>query len=159
MDDMKSAARTTMAAKLIADVVKPEHDPVKADLLAAMLDGGVERVRVSDDDGLSLGAVSLGQRKPAAKLSDPAAFTTWVAQRYPGELVSSVRDSFTSKLLACATAAGAAVDVATGEEIPGVEICAGEPYVTVRPTPEAKARMAEMLRASGLLQLTTGESA
>jgi hypothetical protein len=159
MADMKGAARTTMAARLIADVVKTEHDPVKADLLASMLDAGVERVRVADDDGLSLGAVSLGQRKPAAKLTDPAAFTAWVAQRYPDELVRSVRESFTSKLLAGATAASAPVDVSTGEEIPGVEMAAGEPYVTVRPTAEAKVRMAEMLRASGLLQITSGGQA
>lgn len=145
-----------MAAKLIADAVKAEHDPVKASLLAAMRDGGVERVRVADDDGSDLGAVSLGQRKPAAKVTDPQAFTAWVAKNYPGEIVQSVRESFTAKLLAAATATGEPIDTATGAVIPGMELAAGEPYLTVRPTAEAKQRMRDTLLSSGLLRLPSG---
>lgn len=156
MGDMKAAARTAMAAKLIADVVKIEHDPVKSDLLTSMLDADVERVGVVDDDGAKLGAVSVGQRKPAAKVVDSVAFTAWVAREYPGEMVQSVRDSFAAKLLAGATAANEPVDAATGVVMPGVEIVAGEPYLTVRPTAEAKDRMRDTIIASGLLQLTAG---
>lgn len=156
MGDMKAAARTAMAAKLIADVVKAEHDPAKSDLLTSMLAGGVERVGVVDDDGAKLGAVSVGQRKPAAKVVDSAAFTAWVEREYPDELVRSVRESFAAKLLAGATAANEPIDAMTGVVIPGVEIVAGEPYLTVRPTAEAKERMRDTIIASGLLQLTAG---
>ncbi len=97
MGDMKAAARTAMAAKLLGDVVAAEHKPVKADLLDQMVDAGVERVRVTDDDGTNLGAVSLACGDPKAKVVDPAAFTAWVAARYPGELVQVVRDAFAKK--------------------------------------------------------------
>lgn len=152
MDDMKAAARTTMAAKLIADVVAAEHKPVKASLLGHMVDGGVERVRVTDDDGTNLGAVSLACGDPKAKVTNPAAFTAWVASRYPDEMVHTVRDSFAKKLLDGATAAGDPVD-SQGEAIPGVEMVPGEPYVTVRPAAGARERMRDTLLRSGLLQL------
>jgi hypothetical protein len=156
MGDMKGAARTTMAAKLIADVVASEHKPVKSDLLGMMVDAGVERVRVADDDGLNLGAVSLACGDPKAKVNDTAAFTAWVADRYPGELVQVVREAFAKKVLDGATAAGDPIDPATGEIIPGVEMVAGEPYVTVRPSTEARTRMRETLINSGLLSLPSG---
>lgn len=156
MGDMQAAARTTMAAKLITDVVAAEHRPAKADLLVLMVDAGVERVRVTDDSGANLGAVSLARSAAKAKLTDPAAFTAWVAARYPGELMQVVREAFTQKILAGATAAEAPVDVATGEVVPGVELVAGEPYVTVRPSADARDRMRETLLSSGLLRLPAG---
>lgn len=153
MTGMQEAARTTMAAKLIADVVAAEHKPVKSELCALMVDAGVERVRVTDAAGANLGAVSLARSDAKAKLTDPVAFAAWVAVRYPGELMQVVRPAFTAKILDGATAAEAPVDMATGEVVPGVELVAGEPYVTVRPTADAKERMRETLLASGLLQL------
>lgn len=153
MADMQQAARTTMAAKLITDVVATEHKPAKADLLALMVDAGVERVRVADDTGANLGAVSLARGGAKARVTDPVAFAAWVAARYPDELMQVVRPAFMGKVLDAATAASAPVDVATGEVVPGVDIVAGEPYVTVRPTADAKERMRETLLSSGLLQL------
>lgn len=154
---MQAAARTTMAAKLIGDVVAAEHKPVKAELCALMVDAGVERVRVTDDAGTNLGAVSLARAGAKARLADPAAFTAWVAARYPQHLHQVVREAFVRKVLDDATAAEAPVDTSTGEVVPGVELVAGEPYVTVRPSPDARERMRETLLSSGLLQLPGGE--
>jgi hypothetical protein len=156
---IQDAARTAMAAKLITDVVAAEHKPVKADLLDRMVDNGVERVRVVDVDGDNLGAVTLNAGRKSAKVTDPAEFTAWVADRYPGEMVQAVRESFVKKLLDAATAENVPVDTATGEVIPGVEIVAGEPYLTVRPNDLARTRMRATLLASGLLQLPGGDDA
>jgi hypothetical protein len=159
MTDMKAAARSAMAAQLLSSVITAEHKPVKADLLAAMLDVGAERVRVTDDDGANLGAVSLVAGSPKARVVDERAFLAWVVDRYPGEVVQMVRESFSRMLLEGATAAGEPIDKSTGEVVPGVEIVAGEPYLTVRPEPTAKARMREMLLGTGLLQLPAGDAA
>ncbi|MET0415797.1 MAG: hypothetical protein ABW022_07230 [Actinoplanes sp.] len=159
MRDIKGAARSAMAAQLISGLIADHAKPLKADLLSQMTDVGAERVRVHDDDGTDLGALSIGCKKPAAKVTDERAFTSWVAERYPNELVQAVRDSFAKKLLDVASAAGEPVDAVTGEVIPGVEIVAGEPYLTVRPTADAKARMHQTLQASGLLQLRGGDPA
>lgn len=152
MGDLKGGARAAMAAKLITDVVTAEGKPVKVDLLGLMTDAEVERVRVTDDDGENLGAVTVACGKPAAKVVDERAFTAWVAARHPSELTQVVREAFAKKLLDAATARCAAVD-AEGEVIPGVEIATPEPYLTVRPAAGARERMREILLGTGLLQL------
>jgi hypothetical protein len=158
MADMKSAARTAMAAKLISDVVTAEHKPVKVSLLADMVDGGVERVRVTDDDGNNLGAVSVTSGRVSAKVFDEQAFTAWVAERHPHQLVEVVREAFAKKVLAEAVSAGDPVDPTTGEQIPGVELVAGDPYLMVRPAAGAVDKMRETLIERGLLQLPGGPS-
>jgi hypothetical protein len=156
MGDMKQAARSVMAAQLVAGIIAEHSKPLKADLLADMTDLGAERIRVTDDDGTDLGAVSISAGRTTAKVTDRRAFVDWVARRYPNELEHLVRAAFEKKLLDAATAAGDPVDAATGEIIPGVEVLAGDPYVTMRPTVEAKARMRETLQSAGLLQLPSG---
>lgn len=148
-----------MAAKLIGDVMGAEGKAAKSGLLGAMLDQGVERIRVTDDDGTNLGTVTVAAADASARVTDEAAFTKWVQQRFPSEIVPTVRASFRKKLLDEATAAGDPVDASTGEVIPGVEIVPGEPYLSCRPSAEAAGRMRETLRASGLLALTSGEVA
>ncbi len=156
MGDVKGAARSAMAAQLVAKLVTEHGAGFKSDLLAAMADLGAERIRVADDDGTDLGAVSITPGRVSAKVTDAAAFQRWVSERHPSEMVQQVRESFTRRVLDQAAAAGDPVDAATGEVIPGVEVSAGEPYLTVRPTAEAKARMRETLQASGLLVLPAG---
>lgn len=157
MTDMKGAARSAMAAQLLSSVVTTEHKPVKVGLLADMLAAGVERIRVTDDDGVNLGAISVTAGSPKARIVDDRAFLAWVVDRYPGEVVQMVRESFARMLLEGATAAGEPVDKSTGEVVPGVEIVPGDPYLTVRPAAGAKERMRETVLASGLLQLPAGD--
>lgn len=153
MGDIKGAARSAMAAQLISKLVADHGGTFKADLLRLMADLGAERIRVTDDDGTDLGAVSVSPGRVSARVVDEKAFTAWVADRYPFEIVHAVGAAFARKLLDAAAGAGAAVDTATGEEIPGVEVSAGDPFLTVRPTADARARMRETLQSSGLLQL------
>jgi hypothetical protein len=156
MGDMKQAARSALTAQLVAGLVGDHGKTFKADLLGQMNESGAEKVRVTDDDGTDLGAVSLTAGRKSAKVTDERAFTAWVTDRYPNELVRVVGEAFARKLLDAALAAGEPVDVKTGEVIPGVEISAGEPFLTVRPTSDAKARMRETLQSSGLLKLPRG---
>lgn len=159
MGGMQDAARTTMAAKLISEAVASEHKPVKSGLLAQMLDAGVERIRVTDDDGMNLGSLTVVCGQAKARVVDERAFAAWVASRYPGELVQRVQPAFTQKLLDAATEVGEPVDTTTGEVVPGVELAAGEPYLSCRPTPDARARMRDTLLSSGLLSLPAGDTA
>lgn len=156
MGDVKGAARSAMAAQLLSAVIADEHKPVKVTLLADLLDLGAERIRVTDDDGAELGAVVVAAGKPKARVVDERAFLAWVVDRYPAEVVQVVRESFARAVLAAATAAGDPIDARTGEVIPGVEMSAGEPYLTVRPATHAKERMRGLLLSSGLLQLPAG---
>lgn len=156
MSEIKDLARVAMVSKLIADTARAEGNASREELAAVMAFDGLERVRVLGDDGTDYGTVVLASGKRTAKVTDPAAFAAWVAARYPGEVVPTVRPAFQERLLAAATKAGDPVDVGTGELIPGVELSQGEPYLTTRPSADAKARMRSALAANGLLSLVSG---
>lgn len=158
MTDFQAGGRVAMAAKLIGDTLKTEGNGAKAGLLADMVAAGVERLGVKDDDGASLGSVTLCGDGKTAKVANETAFTAWVKKAYPTEIVETVRPAFAKKLLDGATAAGMPVD-AEGTVMPGVEMVDGEPYLRCSPTAEAKLRMQETLAGSGLLALTRGKTA
>lgn len=155
MTDLQRAARTVVTAKLLADVVKGEGDRAKADVDAAMAELGVERLRVADGSGGDAGTLSRVPGRTSARITDEAAFERWVAERYPDQMIQAVRPGFRERLLHAAMQAGDPVDV-TGEVIPGVEVVAGEPYVSFRASSGAKSRMRDLLASSGLLALTDG---
>lgn len=159
MTDIQRAARELTAAKVLADVAKQRTAAAREQLTAHMRDTGTERVRVSGDDGRDLGAVSLARGRLLARVCDEAAFMKWVADRYPTEVVTVVRPAFVQRLMAEATTLQDPVDRQTGEVIPGVELIRGEPYLTVRPTPEARERMQSLLSSAGLLELESGDAA
>ena len=160
MTDVQSLARVITAGKLLADAARAEGEQARAELAEHMRQTGTERVRVTDDDGWDLGAVSLSRGRPSARVVDEIAFAAWVAQRYPSEIVQSVRPAFAKRLLDEAAKLGDPVDPQTGEVMPGVEVGQGEPHLTVRPSAEAKTRMAALLaEARGLLALGGGDAA
>lgn len=159
MTDIQRAARTVTAAKLLSDVAKAEAETARAELAEHMRCTGTERVRVSGDAGENLGAVSLAQGRLSARVVDEAAFDAWAADRYPSERVMTVRPAFRERLLSTMAKLGDPVDPDTGEVVPGVELVRGEPYLTVRPTNEARERMSALLASTGLLELETGDAA
>ncbi len=142
-------------AKLVADVVKGEGDKARAEIDAAMAVLGVERLRVTDDAGEDAGTLSRTPGRTSARVTDEAAFEQWVAERYPDQMVMSVRPGFRERLLFAAAQSGDPVD-AQGELIPGVEVVTAEPYVSFRASAGAKSRMRDLLVSSGLLALTDG---
>lgn len=156
MSEIKDLARVAMASKLLADAARAEGDAARAELAALMAGDGLERVRVLGDDSTDYGTVVLAAGRRTAKVVDPAAFAAWVAARYPDEVVTAVRPAFEARLLAAATKVGDPVDVGTGELIPGVDLTQGEPYLTTRPSVEAKDRMRAALADNGLLSLVSG---
>src|SRR5690606_41618909 len=80
----------------------------------------------------ALPILSLSRGRPSARVVDEIAFAAWVAQRYPSEIVQSVRPAFAKRLLDEAAKLGDPVDPQTGEVMPGVEAAQGEPHLTVR---------------------------
>lgn len=156
MSEIKELARVAMASKVLADAAKAEGETARAELAERMASDGLERVRVLGDDSADYGTVVLAAGRRVAAVTDEETFVKWVNSRYPGEVVLAVRPAFRRRLLDAATRAGIAVDTETGEVIPGVDITAGEPYLTARPSTEAKDRMRAALADNGLLSLVSG---
>lgn len=152
---MKDLARTALTAKLVADEYKKVGDAAKAKLLTELDATGAERVRVRDVEGEDLGAAILAKGKVTASITDPAAFEAWVKLRYPDQIRTRVEvdGAWQTRLIATCTREGAPVDPETGEVIPGVELSQGKPYISIRPSDEARNRMATVLAEQGLPEI------
>lgn len=156
MSDMQQLARRAVAAKTISDMIKAVGDDAKGDLLGLMAEHGSERVRVTSETGDDFGAVTLVPGRINARIIDPAAFLAWVLERYPEQIIQTVSPAFAERLLATAARKGDPVDD-QGEVIPGVMVGQGAGYLTVRPTPAAKDRAADLL-ANNLPSITATAS-
>lgn len=152
----KELRQKAVAAKLAADEMDAIHKSAKAELLEWCEKTGVTGFELLADDRTALASFSKIPGKVSAVVTDEAAFTTWVENNYPSEIVKTVRASAREKFLKDAAAAGEPVNPATGEVIPGVEIREGDPYLVTRPTPAARALMKQTLEGSPLLGLTGG---
>lgn len=155
--NLRDQARATMAAKLLSDWVKTHANDARTTTHTLMNDTGSEKIRVSDDQGTDLGTITLTKGRTSAHVSDQAAFLEWVMQRYPQHvhITPTIDPSWLERTLNTATKLGTPVDTETGELIPGLTINTSEPYLTTRPSMEARERMHALIEESGLLALTT----
>ncbi|MFI0897715.1 hypothetical protein [Streptomyces sp. NPDC020983] len=142
IDAQYKAARAAVQQAL--DTQQQETGGTKFDATIPGVDGPVK-----------VGTVSLSSGSAAAQVTDADAFTEWVRKAYPTEvkpkLSFEIQPAWRTDLLARATAAGAAVDTATGEAIPGVEMRAARARThSVRFGKDGRAAVGEAWRA-GLL--------
>jgi hypothetical protein len=130
---LADAITAEAALKTLLDEVRAGYDAARAIVQAGLdeqqkANGGTrfDAMVPSADGPVKVGTVSLSSGSAAATVRDPEAFLAWARERYSSEvtprLVFEVREAWRTDLLARATAAGAAVDTDTGEEIPGVEM-------------------------------------
>lgn len=119
--------------KVLADEIASRLALVKEAAKQAFDDAGAASAKAKLPDGTEVASVTLagGGGKTASVVSEQA-FTEWMARNHPEEIVTVVRDNAKRKILDACKAAGAPVDPATGEVIPGVEVRDSRPYVSVR---------------------------
>lgn len=142
-----------VATKVLAAKVADHANALKAEMSAA-LDPGDRKVAALDD-GTKVGTVTYTNGRASVTVTDDVALTAWVQANYPDEVttVVAVRPAFRAALLDAAKAAGAAVDVRTGEPLPGVSVRDGEPFLTVKPDADGLHALLHAIRASQLLAL------
>lgn len=158
MTDLQAIARKAVGAKLVADQIKDIEKQAKAELLERMQKLGVRTLDVAGTDDSNMAVISKTPGKVTAKVTDERALLEWVKANRPDQLRTLVEEAYVKSLLALAAEHGAAVDETTGEVIPGIEVMTGDPYLSTRPTAEARARMKDLLAGSPLLELAGGET-
>ncbi|MFF2367174.1 hypothetical protein ACFVU0_31335 [Streptomyces sp. NPDC058122] len=140
-DPIKVRDAVTRQAVLgaLLDEVKSAYKDAKTkadDLLdKAYRAGGTTKIDAMLPDGTKVGSSSRQGGEREAQVVDPEAFRAWVRDHYPTEhvvefvpaqVLTTVRPGFSGKVLAEATAAGAAryVDETSGvvHDVPGVEL-------------------------------------
>lgn len=129
MSGFAAAALRAAILKTVADDVEAVLAPGKDAVRDEMVDAGVEKIGATLPDGTKVASLSLCGGESAPRVTDPAAFQAWVEANRPGEIVSSVRESYVKAVLDEAKKAGRAVDRASGEVIPGITFGPTTPYV------------------------------
>lgn len=148
--DQLTAAAKVERAKLAADLA--------ADARAELEEQGTAPTwRIPD-----VATVSSSVTHAAVFVENEAAFTAWVAKRYPTEVetVQRVRSAWLTGFLAKAPgAAGVVSDPETGEVVPGLGIRRGGDFagISVRATTEAKSVFAAVAQ-QGLRELAAQHS-
>lgn len=133
-----------LVAKTIGDMVKGHVDNLK-DRLTPLMEPGYRFSYVDHERGIKFGSVTMvnGSKRPA--VVDRAAFLAWVRKAHPEQIVETVDPRYETRLLHAMVAIDNACDPDTGEVVPGVEICQGEPYISVRPDPALRQYAADRL--------------
>lgn len=105
--------------------------------------------------GEPIGSVQLIKGRTTPTVTDPDALLAWVRANHPDEVETTVRvrPSYVAALLGQAKDDGEAVDHATGEAIPGIDVRQSEPSLNVRPSEDAADTIARAM-ADGSLSLT-----
>lgn len=140
------AAGDLYRGELIADTTDDPDD--------AMAPGERRTVHVRGPDGerVKVGHVRVDQAPVTVAVTDEAAFTAWVQETAPGEIVPAVRDSYRRRVLDVVKREGRAPHPVTGElvDVPGVSREIGDPRVVVSPVAGAAGLLADA-HARGVL--------
>ncbi len=116
-------------------------------------------------DGQELGTVQLDRPSTSWQVRDRAAFTAWVEDTHPDEIVRSVNPAFERSVLDRVKRDGGLVDEATGEVgmPPGLLLVQGSPTLKTRLAGDAKptvlAALGESARVLGLAELEGSDGA
>lgn len=151
------------ALKVISDFTKEKYDEARAEA-AAVLRRGDRRQVYSPLDGSKIGPVSMSDPKVSSVLTDEAALTEWMRQRYPetiesgykvigseAELVSvlfvhaphllkhmkRVKRDALMRIHADAVAVGQPIGPSGEADMPGIELQRADPVVSCRPDPDS----------------------
>ncbi|MCA1185791.1 MULTISPECIES: hypothetical protein [unclassified Saccharopolyspora] len=147
----KNTALQIAVLRLLLDKVKQASDAAKANGLGRMDPG--DRITATYN-GQKIAAVSAAEGKTSARVTNPDALAAWVAEHYPTEVEHKpvIRPAFERVLLDLAKKAGEPVAPDGELDVPGIAVSNGDPYITVRPTPEAEQIVTAML-AAGVLDV------
>lgn len=155
MSDVRGLAVQAVALRALADQVQTRAATVRGELQAA-LDVG-DRKTATLEDGTPVGSITYAKGRVTARVSDERAFTEWVLENYPDEVVPLVRSSFRDAVLKATAAAGCPMTPDGNLDVPGVELGASAPYLTVKPDPKALPALVDAIRANQLLALDAGD--
>lgn len=154
MSDPMAAAELAVFWQAISYSVKRDYADARASAESALARAAIGSQLVLDASGVHLGTVSW---KPAStadpEVLDERALLAWVKRNRPDEVVvtESVRSSYVDALISNARRQPEQkpIDPGSGAIVPGIGVPAdGGGRLIVRPTPEARLRVRELLESA-----------
>ncbi len=125
MTDMHSVALRAGVFHVVEREAKAAKESAKAELAGLLLAGDTVAGRVGDE---ILCKASWSKGSARVVVTDEKAFTAWVKEKHPTEIVETVNPAY---IKALKQIDGALVDAA-GEIAPGIEVQVGDPSLSVR---------------------------
>jgi hypothetical protein len=153
MTDSRGLAVQLIALRVLADKVGERITVVKGALQQA-LDVG-DRKTATLDSGAPVGSITYAKGRVTPRVVDERAFTEWVLEQYPDEVVPQVRPAFRDAVLKTTRDAGVPMTPDGTLDVPGIELRPGTPYLTAKPNPDAVPLLLDAMRASALLAIET----
>lgn len=141
-DAMRDAAARAVVFQVLEQRAKELKDAAKAEL--AQLQPG--DTIGAQWDGQLLGKATKTAGRTKLVVTDEREFVNWVAGHHPTEIISQINPAFMRVLEQRARGVGSVID-GLGEQVPGVELQSGDPYVSVRKSPDAPFVVAQLLSA------------
>lgn len=153
MDERDRASLQAAVLAVLAHRIAEAQEQAKKRLLNLM--GAGDRLNPTLG-GVRLAAVSKsrgGEGPARAAITDPKAYFGWVREHHPDEIVTVVRESFTARLLNTSAVVGRACSPDGVLDVPGVTVTGStkDPYISVRPTPEAVSVIADYWQQGRLM--------
>ena len=129
MSDLADEARKAAVYQALKAKSSEGYELARAHC-SELMDSGDRKRALIDDEHVADVIKTTGSRR--AKVTDDATLLAWVQQNHPEEIVESIRPAYRTKLLDDAKHYGDAVDVTSGELVPGITVEHGPGHVSVR---------------------------
>lgn len=129
MTEARATALDLLVLKELAARISVADKQLRAQAGADWEPGDRLTVKIGDQ---KIGTVTMANGRVTARITDLKALLAWTKANYPSEVhtVEEIRPAFVAKLLTDAKDDGEPVDRKTGEPVPGIEVGAGDPYIT-----------------------------
>lgn len=142
------------AVTVVADAATARKNELRERLQDALLEAGADSARAELPDGTRVARSSIVAPEPAPIVTDAAAFTAFIVENFPDEVVTTVeiRPAFKKVLLERLTALvdGTPIDTGTGLEVEGVAFRRGAPYVSTRFEKGGKDAVMQAIRTAAI---------
>ena len=154
----EQAARLVMASA-VRDAIGDRVEEIRQELRPELNPGDRTTAYI---DGVQIGAVSMTQTKPAAKVVDHAALMVWVMEHAPAAIVTPAPTVTSAWVATLLKNGGEWTDPQTGEvlEVPGLGVSQAGAQLRVVPNDAAKAWAQTALEAAMNTQpaITAGDT-
>ena len=137
-------------------VIDSERVILTSELIDANQTLGVKQLDITLPNGEKVASASIGNSESKPIVTNEAAFTRWVAENFPTEIVQTVRPTFKKVLFESTLAVnpqGEAVHIKTGEIIDGVVFNAPASRLTLRFKKDGRELVAEAFNRGELEQV------
>jgi len=137
-------------------VIDSERVVLTSELTDANQALGVKQLDITLPNGEKVASASIGNSEPKPFVTNEAAFTRWVAENFPTEVMQTVRPTFKKVLFESTLAVnpqGEAVYIKTGEVIDGVVFSASAARLTLRFKKDGRELVAEAFNRGELEQV------